>query len=92
MLVVLLLVTLGTATGGKWCKVGPGAAKRSEVTAFTCVPTHCLTINLTTYMYFSCYFTHVVIGSAVQCYDWTNNIILLQLFNPCPSQGEPLIV
>ena len=28
----------------------------------------------------------------LQCYDWTNYIILLQLFNPCPSQGGPLIV
>ena len=67
MLVVLLLVTLGTATSGKWCKVGAGTAKRSEVTAFTYVPTHCLITNLTTYMYFSCYFTHVVIGNVHVC-------------------------
>ena len=32
------------------------------------------------------------VHSVLQCYDWTNNIILLRLFNPCPSQGEPLIV
>ena len=34
----------------------------------------------------------IVCCSVLQCYDWTNYIILLQLFNPCPSQGGPLIV
>ena len=58
MLVVLLLVTLGTATGGKYIgQSRPGAAERSEVTAFTCIPTHCLTINLIT----SCIFFSLLV-------------------------------
>ena len=38
------------------------------------------------------YSLHHAVHSGLQCYDWTNYIILLQLFHPCPSQGGPLIV
>ena len=56
------------------CEVGSGAAKRSEVTAFTCVPTHCLTITLTTYCIFfwllyTCWHRECACRS-LTCVDW----------------------